>query len=208
MAYDEGLAGRIRNALRDRDDVAERKMFGGITFMVAGRMACGVVHDELMVRVGRDGHDAALAEPHTRPMDFTGRPMRGMVYVEPAGVRSDADLARWVERAVNVATAEPAATSTYRWPTWSAFDRRTRPRRGKHSQLQWGRPRSAPMPARRCQLHGDHPYRQCPQNQLWRSWPVGRDWRRVDGPGGHADGRSPSRTRRTPEAAAGTLIRF
>ena len=112
MAYDEGLAGRIRNALRDRDDVAERKMFGGITFMVAGRMACGVVHDELMVRVGRDGHDAALAEPHTRPMDFTGRPMRGMVYVEPAGVRSDADLARWVERAVNVATAEPAAMST------------------------------------------------------------------------------------------------
>ena len=112
MAYDEGLAGRIRNALRDRDDVAEKKMFGGIAFMVAGRMACGVVHDELMVRVGRDGHDAALAEPHTRPMDFTGRPMRGMVYVEPAGVRSDADLARWVERAVNVATAEPAATST------------------------------------------------------------------------------------------------
>ena len=111
MAYDQGLADRIREALHDRDDIEERKMFGGITFMVAGRMACGVVHDDLMVRVGPDGHEAALAEPHTRPMDFTGRPMRGMVYVEPAGTRSDTDLARWVDRAVNVATAEPA-TST------------------------------------------------------------------------------------------------
>lgn len=105
MAYDERLAERIRTALSGRDDVVERKMFGGITFMVAGRMACGVVHDDLMVRVGSDRHDAALAEPHARPMDFTGRPSRGMVYVEPAGVRSEADLARWVERAVSVATA-------------------------------------------------------------------------------------------------------
>ena len=87
-------------------------MFGGITFMVAGRMACGVIHDDLLVRVGKPSHEAALAEPHTRPMDFTGRPIHGMVYVEPAGVRSDVDLARWVERAVNVATVEPAARST------------------------------------------------------------------------------------------------
>ena len=111
MAYDDGLAARIRKALHDRDDIEERKMFGGITFMVAGRMACGVGHDDLMVRVGPDGHEAALAELHTRPMDFTGRPMRGMVYVEPAGTRSDIDLARWVDRAVKVAIAEPA-TST------------------------------------------------------------------------------------------------
>jgi len=109
MAYDERLADRIRTALRGRDDIVERKMFGGIAFMVAGRMACGVIHDDMMVRVGSDGHDAALVEPHTRPMDFTGRPMRGMVYVEPAGVASDDDLARWIERAVNVATADPAA---------------------------------------------------------------------------------------------------
>lgn len=105
MAYDEALAERIRTALRDRDDVAERKMFGGIAFMVAGRMACGVIHDDLMVKIGADGHDGALAQPHTRPMDFTGRPARGMVYVEPAGVASEADLARWVERAVRVATS-------------------------------------------------------------------------------------------------------
>ena len=110
MAYDERLADRIRRALHDRDDIQEKKMFGGITFMVAGRMACGVVHDDLMVRVGPDGYEAALAEPHTRPMDFTGRPMRGMVYVEPAATRSDSDLARWVDRAANVATAEPSTS--------------------------------------------------------------------------------------------------
>lgn len=104
MAYDEGLATRVRTALRGREDVLEKKMFGGLTFMVAGKMACGVVHEDLMVRVGIDGHDSALAEPHARPMDFTGRPLRGMVYVDPAGVASDADLARWVDRGVDVAT--------------------------------------------------------------------------------------------------------
>jgi TfoX/Sxy family transcriptional regulator of competence genes len=106
MAYDEALADRIRTTLRGRDDVVEKKMFGGLTFMVGGRMACGVIHDDLMVRVGADGHEAALAEPHTRPMDFTGRPSRGMVYVAPAGVASDADLARWVDRAVRSVAAE------------------------------------------------------------------------------------------------------
>lgn len=105
MAYDEALADRIRTALQGRSDLEERKMFGGIAFMVAGRMACGVIHEDLMVKVGADGHDEALAEPHTRPMDFTGRPMRGMVYVDPLGTASDADLGRWVVRAVRVATA-------------------------------------------------------------------------------------------------------
>ena len=112
MAYDEALAERIRIALRGRDDVAERKMFGGITFMVAGKMACGVIHEDLMVRVGAESHEAAVAEPHTRPMDFTGRPMRGMVYVAPAGVRTDAALDRWVQRAVTVAVSGAAATSS------------------------------------------------------------------------------------------------
>jgi TfoX/Sxy family transcriptional regulator of competence genes len=111
MAYDEGLAGRIRSVLRGRDDVVEKKMFGGLTFMVAGRMACGVVHDDLMVRVGPDGHDDALTEPGTRPMDFTGRPMRGMVYVAPAAVATDDDLRRWVDRAVRVATAQGSSAA-------------------------------------------------------------------------------------------------
>ena len=86
MAYDEALAERIRALLAGRDAVTERKMFGGIAFMVGGNMACGVIHDDLMVRVGPDAHDAALAEPHARPMDFAHRPMRGMVYVDPDGV--------------------------------------------------------------------------------------------------------------------------
>ena len=103
MAYDETLAERIRIALRARDDVSERKMFGGIAFMVRDRMAVGVVRDDLMVRVGPEGNDEALAQPHARPMDFTGKPMRGMVYVAPAGVATDADLARWIDRAVNAA---------------------------------------------------------------------------------------------------------
>ena len=105
MAYDEVLAERIRTALRGRDDVVEKQMFGGITFMVAGRMACGVVHDDLMVRVGPEGHDEAIAQPHARPMDFTGKPMQGMVYVAPAGVATDDALRSWVDRAVSVATA-------------------------------------------------------------------------------------------------------
>ena len=112
MAYDEALAERIRIALRGRDDVAERKMFGGITFMVAGKMACGVIHEDLMVRVGPESHDAAVAEPHTRPMDFTGRPMRGMVYIEPAGVTADSELTRWVDWAVRVVASEHQPASS------------------------------------------------------------------------------------------------
>jgi len=83
-----------------------------MTFMVADKMACGVVHDELVVRVGPEGYQSALTEPHTRPLDFTGRPMRGMVYVDPAGIASDADLARWVHRAVTVATSAGSGRST------------------------------------------------------------------------------------------------
>jgi hypothetical protein len=86
MAYDEALAERIRGVLGVRHDVREQKMFGGIAFMVRDRMAVGVINDDLMVKVGPDAHDEAMAQPHVRPMDFTGRPMRGMVYVAPAGV--------------------------------------------------------------------------------------------------------------------------
>jgi TfoX/Sxy family transcriptional regulator of competence genes len=106
MAFDEGLADRIRTAFRGRDDVVEKKMFGGIAFMVAGRMASGVIHDDLMVRVGPDGHDEALMQPGTRPMDFTGKPMRGMIYVAPDAIATDEALARWLDRAVAVAIAE------------------------------------------------------------------------------------------------------
>jgi TfoX/Sxy family transcriptional regulator of competence genes len=107
VAYDESLAARVGSLLAERDDVTERKMFGGIAFMVGGHMAIGVARDELMVRVGVDGQDRALAEPHTRQMDFTGRPMRGMVFVAAEGLATDADLRRWVAAGVAYASAQP-----------------------------------------------------------------------------------------------------
>ena len=106
MAYDEKLAARIRALLADRTDVTERKMFGGLTFMVAGHMCCGVNADELIVRLDPDREDDALARPHARPMDFTGRPMRGFVTVRPEGLRG-AHLKRWVREAVARAESLP-----------------------------------------------------------------------------------------------------
>ena len=99
MAYNEDLADRVRGTFAGRKGVAERKMFGGLTFMVSGHMCCGVTGDLLMVRVGADGFDDALAQPHARPMDFTGRPMAGFVYVEPQGTQSADHLGKWIRRA-------------------------------------------------------------------------------------------------------------
>jgi TfoX/Sxy family transcriptional regulator of competence genes len=107
VAYDEHLADRIRAALATTPEVSERKMFGGLAFMVAGHMACGVVGDDLMLRLGEDGADAALDEPHTRPMDFTGKPMKSMVYVAPAGTETDAALVGWVKHATAHARSLP-----------------------------------------------------------------------------------------------------
>jgi len=108
MAYEEALAARVSAALAWVGDVREQRMFGGIAFMVDGHMACGIVGSELMVRLGEEGTDAALREPNVRPMDFTGRPARGMVFVEPAGLASDQTLQGWVERALaHVATLPP-----------------------------------------------------------------------------------------------------
>ena len=103
MAYDEALAERICGALRGRDGVTEQKMFGGIAFMVGGNMAVGVIRGDLMVRVGPDAHDEALAQPHVRVFDFGGRPSRGMVYVAPEGVTSDPELTRWVDAGADFA---------------------------------------------------------------------------------------------------------
>lgn len=104
MAYDEGLAERLRDAFTTRTDVIEKKMFGGIAFMVSGHMCCGVTGDDLMVRVGPEQHEDALLLPHARPMDFTGRAMKGMVYVEPNGLDSDENLQAWVNRALSFVT--------------------------------------------------------------------------------------------------------
>jgi hypothetical protein len=106
MAYDQTLAARVRKLFAARDDVAERPMFGGLTFMLGGHMCCGVNRDELIVRVDPAKEDAALAQPHARPMDFTGRPMRGFVTVRPEGLAGPA-LKRWVGHAVAYAEALP-----------------------------------------------------------------------------------------------------
>lgn len=106
MAYDEKLAARVRAVLAKRTDVSERKMFGGLTFMVAGHMCCGVNGDELIVRLDPNRENDALERPHARPMDFTGRPMRGFVTVEPKGLNG-AQLKRWVQEAVARAGSLP-----------------------------------------------------------------------------------------------------
>ena len=99
MAYDEQLADRVRGVLGGGPDISERKMFGGLVFLHGGNMMCGVTGDALMLRLGADRADAALGEPHTRPMGFTGRPMKGIVLVDPAGLTTDEALERWIERA-------------------------------------------------------------------------------------------------------------
>ena len=98
MAYDEGLAGRVREILQSRPDFSEKKMFGGLCYLVAGNMCCGILEDRLMARVGPEQYEECLGQPHASEMVFTGRPMRGMVYVEAGGVSSDSDLRGWVER--------------------------------------------------------------------------------------------------------------
>lgn len=107
MAFDDELAVRVRAALATHTDVVERRMFGGLAFMVGGHMAVGVIGQDLMVRVGPDHYETAVAEPHVREMDFTGRPLRGMVYVERDGVRDDDELRSWVARGVAYAEAQP-----------------------------------------------------------------------------------------------------
>ncbi|MGI9592461.1 MAG: TfoX/Sxy family protein [Myxococcota bacterium] len=104
---DEGLAERIRELLEERTDVTEKKMFGGLAFLLGGNMCAGIVGDELMVRVGPDGYQDALAQPCAREMDFTGRSLKGLVYVDCEGIEDDAELAGWVARGVRFAGALP-----------------------------------------------------------------------------------------------------
>ena len=108
MAFDEAVAGRVRAALAGAPNVVEKRMFGGIAFMVRGNMCCGVIGDRLMLRVGPDGYEAALSRPHAKAMDFSGKPMKGLVYIEPGGFASPRDLATWIEKAMEFALSLPA----------------------------------------------------------------------------------------------------
>jgi TfoX/Sxy family transcriptional regulator of competence genes len=108
MAFDEGLAERVRALLDTRSDVEDKRMFGGIAFLVAGNMACGVMRDELMVRVGADCASELIAsEDGARAMDMKGRPMRGWVLVAPEATADDGDLERWVRRGESYAASLP-----------------------------------------------------------------------------------------------------
>lgn len=108
MAYDENLAGRIRRRLARRKGIIERKMFGGLAFMMNGNMLCGVVKDTLMVRVHPEQYERLLKEPHARPMDFTGRPLKGFVYVDYKGPQTEAVLQKWLKRALDFVSTLPA----------------------------------------------------------------------------------------------------
>ena len=96
MAYDEGLAERLRDLFVDRPGISEKKMFGGLAFMYRGHMLVGILGDSLMARVGPTEYTDALKRPHVREMDFTGKPMKGYVYVDAAGFESDTDLSKWI----------------------------------------------------------------------------------------------------------------
>ncbi len=107
MAYDESLAERVRDLLDLREAVTERKMFGGIAWMIAGNMACGIAGDDLIVRLEPDEIERALAEPHTRPFDATGKRMGGFLIVDAEAVVDAAALADWVEAGAGFASSLP-----------------------------------------------------------------------------------------------------
>jgi hypothetical protein len=107
MAYDEGLATRVRAVLGQRPGLSELQMFGGLAFLVGGNLACGVRGQDLIVRLAADTADAALEEPGARPFDLTGRPMKGWLQVGPDGHAEDHDLRRWVDRGLTYAGSLP-----------------------------------------------------------------------------------------------------
>ena len=105
MAYDAQLAERVRRLLARRKDITEKKMFGGLAFLLRGKMCCGVLQEDLVVRVGPERYAAAVAAPHARPMDFTGRPLRGFLFVAAAGYKTDAALRKWLQQAIEFASS-------------------------------------------------------------------------------------------------------
>lgn len=107
MAFDASLASRVRSVLRGRDAITERKMFGGLAFMVDGKMFIGIRDSSLIARVGAERHDDALAMPSVRVMDFTGRPMGGYVYIDPPAIAADDELKAWVDWCVEYVARLP-----------------------------------------------------------------------------------------------------
>lgn len=108
MAFDEGLAERIREFLQHKPNYSEKKMFGGLAFMQDGHMFVGIVGDVLMARVGPDAYQQALGRSHVREMDFTGKPMKGYVFVDPPGFENDEMLENWIAECCSFAQTLPA----------------------------------------------------------------------------------------------------
>lgn len=108
MAYDEQLAARARKLLKGQPVFVEKKMFGGLAYMSNGKMFAGILKKDLVVRVGPEGHDAALQEPYTRLMDFTGKPMKGYIFVGSNGVKTDSQLRTWLTKGMNFVAGLPS----------------------------------------------------------------------------------------------------
>ena len=101
MAYDETLADRVREIVQESADPDERKMFGGIAFMVDGHMCVGVIKEDLVLRLGGEAAEVALKDPNVRPMDFTGRPMKNFLFVAPEATKAEKDLRGWIEQGLD-----------------------------------------------------------------------------------------------------------
>jgi TfoX/Sxy family transcriptional regulator of competence genes len=112
MAYDDAFAARVRDAVAGRGELSERKMFGGLCFMLNGNMFAGVSDRGLMLRVGAERYDALLARPGARLMDFTGRPMVGFLYVDRSACDSEAGLAGWLDEALGYVETLPGKDAT------------------------------------------------------------------------------------------------
>jgi hypothetical protein len=128
LSSDPAAAGRVRHVLSGRSDVAEKKMVGGLSFLVDGNMCCGITGTALMVRVGAEGREQALREPHVRPMLFAGRALSGFICIEPDGYATDDALASWVQRGLDFVAGLPAKpVYPISWPAGPArADRTTR----------------------------------------------------------------------------------
>ncbi len=107
MAYDEKLAERLRKLFKGDESLVEKKMFGGLAYLKKDHMCFGVIDDKVVVRVGPDAYESSLAEPHTTPMDFTGRPMKGYVYVLAQGIKTEKQLKDWVMKGVRFTETLP-----------------------------------------------------------------------------------------------------
>jgi TfoX/Sxy family transcriptional regulator of competence genes len=111
MAFDEKLAERVRRQVGKRDGLSEKKMFGGLAFLLHGNMSCGIHGDQLIVRIDLETTESALAEPGTRIFDITGRPMKGWLLVGAAGLEDETALAKWVSRGLDYAASLPKKQS-------------------------------------------------------------------------------------------------